>query len=88
MEIPFKIKKPTNMPTIIWAQKDERFVKANNNTTVTLEVCGLTEEEALEYAELWKETFMNHWSNISGTKRRIGVTEGHVGITFFKEENE
>lgn len=68
MKIEFKIKKPT-MPNFILLEipprpKQDGFNSESNTIPVTMPVKDLDENQAIEYAQLMYDTFMDHWESM------------------------
>lgn len=65
-------------------QRQDGFSGASANS---LKVSSMTPEQALEYAELMKETFIKHWCTLTGNEkvpqpeRALSANDFLVGIT-------
>lgn len=64
MEIKLNIKKPIMPSEIFIEQPIGKRQDGLNLSKGSIKVKDLTEEQAYEYAELMKQTFIEHWKNV------------------------
>ena len=69
MEKSFKLLPPT-MPNYIFYDVPVRTKQEGVNFDNKISIADLSEEEAVRYAELMKDKFMEHWTEVVSTKLR------------------